>query len=42
MLIFDKNGDGSLEVEEFVNVMHARKTRGLTQPRGNFDIYSSG
>jgi len=33
MLIFDKNGDGSLEIDEFVTVMHTRASRGLTQPR---------
>jgi len=42
MLIFDKNGDGSLEIEEFVNVMHTRQTRGLTQPRDSGFVRSVG
>lgn len=34
MHIFDKNHDGSLEIDEFVTAMKKRKTRGLTSERG--------
>jgi len=33
MRIFDKNGDGSLEIDEFVRVIKKRKARGLTTER---------
>jgi Ca2+-binding EF-hand superfamily protein len=33
MHIFDKNGDGSLEADEFVAVIKKRKSRGLTSAR---------